>query len=1012
MSLLEEQPNTKQYWRSLDQLADKPAFKDWMSREFPAAGSELPTNVSRRRWLQLMGASLAFGGISGCRWEAEEFAPFTVRPQNRTPGEKQYFSTMWELAGVARPLTVTSIDGRPIKIEGNAEHPASLGSTSTWDQAMILGMYDPDRSTGLVERVRKELVPRTWDEFDRVFDQRLKAHSKRNGEGLAIVREVSSSPTQRRLLDAFRQKYPQATVCEIDASEDSNVKAAAGDDTRISFSIKNAKVLACFDADPFGQHPDSVRIVRDWADRRDPDSEWMNRLYCFESNLSLTGSNADHRVPTRSTDIAEVLRQLEQAIGTSSSTKPADDAPKVERVIAALANDLQSNRGESILLAGSQQPIEVHAAIHRINLELDNYGSTLNLLTLPQSEAVGVRELIDRMQSKKVETLVVLDANPAFGNETAVAFRSAISKVPFPAYVGTHRDETAALCRWQVPMAHALESWCDGRTFDGTLTLGQPLIDPLFDGRSPIEFLARTVGLQTAARELIRETFVATDGEFKNEKVWRRAVHDGFVADTAFEATTATTGLDQVGRLTSGSKTGSVEVVASYSGSTFDGRFANNGWLQETPDAISKLTWDNAAVMSPATALELNVAHGDVIRIAANGNQVDLPVFELPGVAKGSIQIELGYGRTAAGHVGGLVDEGIEPIGVDVSVLLPADGTRILTDVTFTPTGKKYDLATTQDHFAIDTVGLEAIGARVGELVRTGTLSEYEHHPDFAQNRGPHHPPLESLWEEQSYDGHAWGMSIDLNRCIGCNACMVACQSENNVPIVGKEQVLGGREMHWIRMDRYFAGDQEDPEVAHQPVACHHCENAPCEQVCPVAATVHSDEGLNDMVYNRCIGTRYCANNCPYKVRRFNFLDYNAPLEEPEKELVQLVINPEVTVRSRGVMEKCTYCVQRIQDTKIDAKNNRRSIEDGEIKSACQQACPAQAIVFGDLNDPESAVAKAHADDRSYGMLSELNTKPRTKYLARIRNPHPWMEVELAHAGDAHGHATAEDGTH
>ena len=738
----------------------------------------------------------------------------------------------------------------------------------------------------------------------------------------------------------------------------------------------------------------------------------MNRLYCFESNLSLTGSNADHRVPTRSTDIAEVLRQLEQAIGTSSSTKPADDAPKVERVIAALANDLQSNRGESILLAGSQQPIEVHAAIHRINLELDNYGSTLNLLTLPQSEAVGVRELIDRMQSKKVETLVVLDANPAFGNETAVAFRSAISKVPFPAYVGTHRDETAALCRWQVPMAHALESWCDGRTFDGTLTLGQPLIDPLFDGRSPIEFLARTVGLQTAARELIRETFVATDGEFKNEKVWRRAVHDGFVADTAFESTTATAGLDQVGRLTSGSKTGSVEVVASYSGSTFDGRFANNGWLQETPDAISKLTWDNAAVMSPATALELNVAHGDVIRIAANGNQVDLPVFELPGVAKGSIQIELGYGRTAAGHVGGLVDEGIEPIGVDVSVLLPADGTRILTDVTFTPTGKKYDLATTQDHFAIDTVGLEAIGARVGELVRTGTLSEYEHHPDFAQHRGPHHPPLESLWEEQSYDGHAWGMSIDLNRCIGCNACMVACQSENNVPIVGKEQVLGGREMHWIRMDRYFAGDQEDPEVAHQPVACHHCENAPCEQVCPVAATVHSDEGLNDMVYNRCIGTRYCANNCPYKVRRFNFLDYNAPLEEPEKELVQLVINPEVTVRSRGVMEKCTYCVQRIQDTKIDAKNNRRSIEDGEIKSACQQACPAQAIVFGDLNDPESAVAKAHADDRSYGMLSELNTKPRTKYLARIRNPHPWMEEELAHAGDAHGHATAEDGTH
>ena len=445
--------------------------------------------------------------------------------------------------------------------------------------------------------------------------------------------------------------------------------------------------------------------------------------------------------------------------------------------------------------------------------------------------------------------------------------------------------------------------------------------------------------------------------------------------------------------------------MISRDASLFDGRFANNSWLQETPDPITKLTWDNAALMSPSTAKEHGVSHGDIIRVSAHSSDVELPAFVLPGVANGSIQLALGYGRPVAGHVGGMESADVPPVGVDVSPLMSADGNSAVTGVFIERTGETRELATTQDHFAIDTVGLEAISGRIGELVRTGTLSEYESHPDFAQHRGPHHPPLESLWKEREYDGHAWGMAIDLNRCVGCNACMLACQSENNVPVVGREQVLAGREMHWLRVDRYFAGDPEEPEVAHQPLACHHCENAPCEQVCPVAATVHSDEGLNDMVYNRCIGTRYCANNCPYKVRRFNFFDYNASLSEPGNELTHLVMNPDVAVRSRGVMEKCTYCVQRIQSVKIDAKNERREIADGEIQPACQQSCPAQAIVFGDLNDPESAVSKAHADSRSYGMLAELNTKPRTKYLARIRNPHPWLADdghEASHNDPAH----------
>lgn len=997
MPLLDEQQNTKQYWRSLDQLADKPAFQDWMSREFPAAASELPTNVSRRRWLQLMGAALSLGGIAGCRWEAEEFAPFTIRPQNRAPGEKQFFATSWELSGVARPLTATSIDGRPIKIEGNTQHPATSGGTSAFDQAMILSLYDPDRRTRATEQVRNDTVERSWEDFDKTFSRRIKTHAGQDGRGLAILCESSSSETRSWLRDRIAERFGDAIWCEVDGATDAGVEQAFGQRLRTHFDFNEARIIACFDSDPLGAHPDSMRLIRDWADRREPNGDWMNRLYSFESHLSLTGSNADHRCPVKSGDIADIVARLETLVTAKLNGESIDRGKgKVDQVLAALADDLANHKGQSLLTAGPQQSAEVHARIHRLNETLGNHSKTIVFTEIPKTDAADLAELIDAMDNKRVETLLILDVNAAYGLAESTPFREAMTRVPFAVHAGLYNDETAALCRWHVPMAHPLESWSDGRSFDGTISLSQPLISPLFAGRTQSELLSSFVNARkTDAAELVRSALTKQRPEFKNEKSWRRLIHDGFIPNSARQPITAklVSELDKqlpLGRLPRSAGDEQLEVVISSGSSTYDGRFANNAWLQETPDAISKLTWDNAAAMSPATAKQLGVTHGDVIQLAANNGHVDLPVFELPGVALNSIQLAQGYGRTAAGHVGGLVSEGIEPIGVDVSALQSDEG-LLVTGVTVTKTGRRHQLATTQDHFAIDTVGLEAIGARVGELIRTGTLSEYEQHPDFASHRGPHHPPLESLWEEPTYEGHAWGMSIDLNRCIGCTACSVACQSENNVPIVGKEQVLAGREMHWLRMDRYFAGDQEDPEVAHQPVACHHCETAPCEQVCPVAATVHSDEGLNDMVYNRCIGTRYCANNCPYKVRRFNFLDYNAPLEEPKNELVQLVLNPEVTVRSRGVMEKCTYCVQRIQSTKIDAKNNRRSIDDGEIQTACQQACPAQAIVFGDLNDPNSAVAKAHADDRAYGMLAELNTKPRTKYLAKIRNPHPWL---------------------
>ena len=1015
---------TKHYWRSLNELADKPAFRDWMSREFPTAGSELPERISRRRWLQLMGASLAFGGIAGCRWEAEEFAPFTVRPQNRIPGEKQYFASSWELAGVGRPLSVTSIDGRPIKVDGNKQHPFTAGGTDAFDQASILSLYDPDRSDGLTEKSGNELRQRTWEEFETALTAQVAKHEQTRGEGLAILCEPSSSQTRQRLQQLISARFPNVTWCEVTPTartKSHGSRIAFGEAVRTQLDFSRAKVIACFDADLMANHPAAMNLIRDWANRRDPDGEWMNRLYSFESAVSLTGSNADHRAAVRSSDVPRLFAKLETLVVELLNSDTAENSEgqhqaenKTVRMLAALANDLVRHRGQSVLLAGPHLPAEVHARIHRLNRLLQNVGTTIRYSIDPNAEssqsAIDLPTLVHKIEAGSIETLLVLEVNPAYGHVASQTFVRALTKVPFSVHAGVYRDETSDHCRWHVPASHFLESWGDCRTWDGTATLAQPLIAPLFGGRSSCELLSLLTRTGfTEGEALVRKAFLtwATESakppreavRLRSESEWRTAVHDGFIAESAFatrEVSLATSLNDRlpIGQLTSAEQpasAGQLELVIENDASVYDGRFANNGWLQETPDPITKLTWDNAAVMGPATATALGVAHEDIVRVAVANSAIELPTFVLPGVAENSIHVAVGYGRTVAGHVAGLKSEDIVSVGVDVTPLLRNGTSRVLTGVTVTRTGRTHKLATTQDHFAIDAVGFEAIGARLGELVRTGTLEEYKQHPDFAAHRGPHHPPLESPWKEREYDGHAWGMAIDLNRCIGCNACTVACQSENNVPLVGQEQVLAGREMSWLRIDRYFAGDPDDPEIAHQPVACHHCENAPCEQVCPVAATVHSDEGLNDMVYNRCVGTRYCANNCPYKVRRFNFFNYNAPLEQPGNVLQKMILNPEVTVRSRGVMEKCTYCVQRIQDVKIDSKNERRSISDGEIQSACQVACPAQAIMFGDLNDPDSAVAKTHTDQRSYGMLAELNTKPRTKYLARIRNPHPWL---------------------
>jgi molybdopterin-containing oxidoreductase family iron-sulfur binding subunit len=647
-------------------------------------------------------------------------------------------------------------------------------------------------------------------------------------------------------------------------------------------------------------------------------------------------------------------------------------------------------------MAGPRQPPEVHAAVHRINAALGNVGQTLAYTADPEpdrpSHVEAIRALAADIAAHKVDTLVILGGNPAYDAPADLGLADALGSVAVRIRLGPYEDETSARSMWYLPQAHFLESWGDARSYDGTYSIQQPLIEPLHGGHSAIELLALLLGdAQPKAEQLVRATFKQIAGDKDFEARWSQSLQDGLLAGSRWPQETPK--LVEPGRVEPSPPAAgdqAWEIVFCQDASVYDGRFANNGWLQEMPDPMTRITWDNAAVMSPATAHTLGVSDNTLVRLKYAGRQCELPVYVMPGQADRSIAVALGYGRTAAGQVGGIRGT-VESVGGNVYALRTSRAMDFDVGLSIEPTAATHVLAVVQDHHAIDAVGYAARAERAGELVREATLAHYREHPDFARHV-VEQPELKSLWDEKAAEGRRWGMTIDLSKCIGCNACVVACNAENNVPIVGRERVLRGREMHWIRVDRYFKGDPQDPQAVHQPVACQQCEMAPCEQVCPVAATVHSKEGLNDMVYNRCVGTRYCANNCPYKVRRFNFFNYHKNLEDSGNEVLKMLYNPEVTVRQRGVMEKCTYCVQRIQAVKIHAKNEGRPIVDGEIRTACQQVCPAQAILFGDLADANSAVAKAQADSRAYGMLAEMNFRPRTMYLARIRNPNPELE--------------------
>ena len=1036
----EETPD--RYWRSLADRAGAPEYRRWLEAEFPTAGvpffeSAEAGDVSRRRWLQLAGASLALAAASGCRWEKDELRPFARRPADRVPGRPMHYATSMELAGGALGLVVTTYDGRPVKIEGNPNHPASLGGTHAFAQAAILDLYDPDRGAPIFRREGGRRIPQPDGARFAAFLAELSARlAERRGRGLRILAEPSSSPTLRALTERLLDQYPEAAWHEYAPlardNELAGARLAFGASLRPVYHFDRARVVVCLDADPLGFHPDCVRHARQFALARQPAPGRMNRLYAVEARLSLSGAAADHRLTLPSGRVGQFAARLWEEVERRTAGMPPGDAapwlgrgepiapeltPEALALLGPMADDLVAHAGRGLVIAGHGQPPEVHALAHAINERLGNHGATITWIAADDRpgcvESLGA--LVEAMRGGEVETLLILGGNPVYDAPADFAFAAAMEKVPTTVHLSAYDDETSRRATWHVPQAHFLESWGDARAWDGTYGVVQPTIEPLFGGRSAIELLAMLMRVEAFdARGIVRRQFGHIVGAKDDEALWRRTLHDGVLADSAApavvprlaegvarqsverirtaparsreSASVATTGRNSESPLDRTTAPPEIELEFVPDSKLHDGRWANNAWLQELPDPLTKLTWDNALLLGPATAAALGVQHETLVRVVAGGRELILPAYVMPGQADDTAAVALGYGRAAAGAVGGDPAEGVDPVGADAYWLRTSAAMWRVAGARIEPTGNHDPLATTQDHFALGVYGDADVARRVPLLVREADLDHFVEHPEFARH-AVHHPPLKSPWKDVEFGPHRWAMAIDLSRCIGCGTCVVACQAENNIPVVGKPRVLQGREMHWLRIDRYFRGDPSRPQVVFQPVTCHHCETAPCEQVCPVAATVHSSEGLNDMVYNRCVGTRYCANNCPYKVRRFNYFNYQKRFNDPANESLKMAHNPEVTVRCRGVMEKCTFCVQRIQAARIAARAEGRAIADGEIRTACQQACPAGAIVFGDLANPDGEIARSARSARAYHMLAELNLRPRLSYLAKIRNP-------------------------
>ncbi|MBI5267209.1 MAG: TAT-variant-translocated molybdopterin oxidoreductase [candidate division Zixibacteria bacterium] len=980
----------RQYWRSLDEIKDTPQFREFLEREFPQGADEMDNEWSRRSFITLMGASVALAGLAGCRRPVEKIVPYVTQPEEITLGKPNYYATTMPLGLSAYGLLVTTREGRPIKIHGNPDHPSSLGSSNIFTETSILGLYDPDRS----RTVRNKGQESNWAAFGAFWSEQYKKYQGTQGEGLSLLTEQFSSPSLGRLLSEFRKTFPKAVVAVYDPISDENIfegiRLATGKSYRPVYDYGKADVILSLDSDFLRSESENITASRGFADGRRvmSQSDNMNRLYVAESFYSITGTMADHRLRMKASQIpAFALAVARELSGRGVSVDGVSGTPDTKsqfdsKVTSAIAADLLRARGKSLVVAGNRQPAVVHALVAAINSALGNTGNTVKYTPMVDSAVSSRTELtnlVSNMKAGKIGTLVMLGGNPVYNAPADLDFASALSKVEHTVHLASHLDESTLKAEWHLPMAHYLESWGDARAVDGTVSVIQPMIEPLYGGKSNLEVLYQcAAGLEKKGHDLVRETWQAFLPALDFEKQWRRVLHDGLLKSSAIKPESPTMDSKSLNAAYSaypfGDAAGKPELVF-YPANIFDGRFANNGWLQELPDPLTKFTWDNAALMSQRTADKLGLSNGQMVELKVGDRKIEIPAWICPGHADDSIAVALGYGRKNGGRVA-------DSVGFDAYPLRAGSDADFVAGIGIAKMSGEYAFSQTQEHWSMEG----------RPLIREASHEEYRKKADFKPEQ-PEHPPLASMWDEHTYtEGNQWGMVIDLNVCTGCNACAMACQSENNVPVVGKEQVGRGREMHWIRLDRYFAAKEgadpknlDEPEVVHQPVACQHCEMAPCETVCPVAATTHDAEGLNVMVYNRCIGTRYCSNNCPFKVRRFNFFNYTKDLPET----MRMAQNPEVTVRSRGVMEKCTYCLQRVTAAKFAAKQDGRAVADGDIQTACQQACPAKAITFGNINDAKSKVAELKKNDRNYRMLDEFNLRTRTSYLAKLRNPNP-----------------------
>jgi molybdopterin-containing oxidoreductase family iron-sulfur binding subunit len=1010
----------KRYWQTLDELAETPSFHEMVSREFPRHASEWIDTVSRRGFLKVMGASFALAGMAGCTKQPDEpIFPYVKQPEDLVLGKPMYFATAHPFPTGAVPVLVKSDAFRPIKIEGNPEHPMAKGKSDAITQATLLDLYDPDRSKEVLYRGASS----DWSQFVEAFG--TAAAKTAGGQGIYFLSETMTSPTLAAQWKQVQTKYPQAKLIQWEpVNRDAAMaasKAAFGSYTDAQYKLEDADVILSLDADFLGgiHFPGHLTLARAYGERHryapEDASKTLNRLYVVETAATVTGFKAEHRLALKPSDLVALASAL--ASGSVSSLPAAQ-----QKFAAAVLADLKKSGGRCLVIPGEQSDPSVHAAAFALNASLGAVGKTVvyteTVNPMPSEQVADLKSLVADIHAGKVQWLVMLGVNPLYSAPADLEFATAFAKVPVTAQLASHLDETALLSVWHINRSHYLESWSDARAYDGTVSVIQPMIDPMYGGKSSHDVLQALLDPSVSAYEAVvanAKTYIK--GDFATS--WRKALHDGWVEGTAF-APKSGAPKSAASAAAPAAPASGLEIVFRPDPSLYDGRFANNGWLQELPKQVTNLSWDNAALMSLATAESLKLEQSDAVKIEAGGRSVIAPVLVVPGHADGSVTLHLGLGRREGGRVG-------PGHGVDAYGLRTADAPYALAGGKLTKTGDTYDICVTKvnsiEHrgaFAqmdlnakeYDTEGTYSLPgheAMERAIIRYATLEEAKKEPNFAHEGGPgalvnkvgYGPEGESPTKEESLSGdkwdydrqdrsslkmqNAWAMEIDLNTCIGCNACVVACYAENNIPVVGREQVKIGRNMQWIRIDTYFEGDLHAPRAHFQPMACQHCENAGCELVCPVGATVHTPEGLNTMVYNRCVGTRYCSNNCVYKVRRFNFLLYS----DYETESLKFMRNPDVTVRSRGVMEKCTYCVQRIEAAKIEADKENRAIKDGEIVTACQQACPTDAIVFGNQNDPESKITKRKSTERNYQVLADLNYKPRTTYTAGVINPNP-----------------------